>query len=112
MAGTWVTNIQHFFCDSIDIPLPDLPRPALRLLHYFLTIIEDVTMRDDPTVPEATNVRCRRRPGRKPCTGFIVAAVQKNNDLIIHWECPVCSDRGILYGWRWTDWDHSDDEDI
>ena len=52
----------------------------------------------------ATGVKCRRRPGRKPCRGEIVAAIESES-LRIVWACPVCEDNGLVSGSRDSPWD-------
>jgi hypothetical protein len=51
-----------------------------------------------------TDVRCRRRPGRKACPGFILAADDEAAGTI-WWMCPECGDNGLITGWVGTQWD-------
>ena len=48
-------------------------------------------------------LRCRRRPGRKPCTGFVVTSFSAADD--IYWFCPRCFDYGVVANWQGTFWD-------
>lgn len=103
MGNTWHTNIEHFL-DLDGLPAIDLSRPAELLLKYFEAIVEAATSQNQQTTA-VTEIRCRRRPGRRRCEGQIRAMIDEDDPSIIRWECPVCSDRGFLYGWQGTVWD-------
>lgn len=94
MGDTWVTDIRHFLNDKGTFS-DHLPKPALRMANYIAAIIVDAT-NDDNTV--TTGVRCRRRPNRKRCTGYIVSSIQEDNR--IRWFCPLCDDNGYISGWE------------
>ena len=53
-----------------------------------------------------TAIRCRRRPLRKACTGYLVVRRQ-DVPAQVQWGCPECRDRGILRGFRRTPQDLS-----
>ncbi|MEB2311719.1 MAG: hypothetical protein OZ928_07695 [Polyangiaceae bacterium] len=100
MRNTWVTDVRHFLDETGGFP--DLPGPARRLADHFGAIV--VAMSDLPRETIArTQVRCRRRPRRRLCTGRIVAVIDA--DTRIRWECPVCDDHGVISGWEGTPWD-------
>jgi hypothetical protein len=99
MADTWITDLTHFLEDG-RLP-PELPGPALRLAEYLGRIVAAVTgvPPDDPL-----GVRCRRRPGRRPCSGEIEGyIVPESNE--IYWGCLVCGDNGLISNWENTIWD-------
>jgi hypothetical protein len=64
-----------------------------------------VTSEESGTVL-SSKVKCRRRPGRKPCPGEIMAVLRGQSKEII-WECPVCGDNGVIHHWGGTLWDCS-----
>jgi hypothetical protein len=68
MPGTWMTDLTHFLDEDGD--LAPISGPAWRLAKYFTS---NVVMASYPDliVPPRYRVRCRRRPGRKPCKGMI-----------------------------------------
>jgi hypothetical protein len=78
-----------------------MPAPARRLAEYFASIVVDATTNlDDPP-----SVRCRRRPGRRPCPGIVYSVPSLENHEAIEWHCPVCGDHGVIRGWEGTLWD-------
>ena len=102
LADTWITDIGHFM-DSGDEPLP---APARRLSEYFGSLIQAASVRPSGH-PDDTPVRCRRRPGRRPCSGFI--RVQRSDvPAEISWICPECGDNGLIVNWRKCPWDLSE----
>jgi hypothetical protein len=68
MPGTWITDLTHFLDEDGDI-VP-ISGPAFRLAGYFTSIVV-MASHPDLIVPSRYRVRCRRRPGRKPCQGMI-----------------------------------------
>jgi hypothetical protein len=104
VRGSWITDIRHFLNE--DGTIPKLLPPAARLADYFGSIIDAVTSQINNNIPAiSTGIRCRRRPGRKRCTGEIIASLDWQNALHIKWYCPVCGDNGIISGWQETIWD-------
>lgn len=99
MADTWITDLTHFLENGRL--LRELPGPALRLVEYLGKIVAAVTSAepDDPL-----GVRCRRRPGRRPCPGEIEGYVDPQSNAI-HWACLVCGDNGLISNWENTMWD-------
>ena len=77
----------------------EMPAPARRLARYYETIAAACL-----SVPVARtqriHVRCRRRPGHKPCPGFLAVRVEGDAEAAINWRCPVCGDGGRITGWR------------
>ena len=105
MGDTWISNIRHFLDDDGMIP-EDLPGPAFRLANYFGSIVEVVSSRKNHKKLN-TGIKCRRRPGRKPCSGEIFAMINEGKDFSISWYCPHCYDNGLISGWQGTIFDGS-----
>ena len=103
MGNTWVTDITHFLDEKGRFPA-GIPAPARRIAEYFGSIIITTTARE--RYGGAPEVRCRRRPGRRPCPGEILAEIEPE-DGAIEWFCPSCEDQGFISNWRGTRWDAS-----
>jgi len=96
----WVIDLRHFLAPSGAIAA-ELSAPGRRLAEYFASIVVDATSNlDDPP-----SVRCRRRPGRRRCTGTIYSVPSIEDLAAIDWHCPVCGDYGVIRGWEGTLWD-------
>lgn len=99
MSNTWVTDLRHYLTPSGAIA--EMPPRARRLAEYFASIVVDATTRiDDPPT-----VRCRRRPGHRPCRGIVISYPSLDEYDSILWYCPVCYDNGVITGWQGTLWD-------
>jgi hypothetical protein len=102
---TWVTDLSHFI-DSRTGQLPtNVPGPARRLMEHQTRIVAAATAaagRNSCTQVIAP-VKCRRRPGHRPCPGIIEYQVWA--DERITWHCPSCGDNGIISNWQSTTWD-------
>ena len=103
MADTWIIDMSHY--DFPEEKAGEIPRAAIRLAEYFASIVE-ATVRNASLVGGPIGVRCRRRPGRKPCAGVIHSELHpERNEL--YWLCPVCGDNGRISNWKGTRWDPS-----
>ena len=100
----WIVNMQHYLDEDGSIGLT-MNRPTRRLADYFGSIVTFATSFDDEPFLNS-NIKCRRRPGRKPCQGKIQALLDLDSDNIV-WQCPVCGDNGVISGWQDTPWDAS-----
>jgi hypothetical protein len=78
-----------------------MPTRARLLAEYFAAIVVDATANLD----NEPNVRCRRRPRRRRCTGTVMSYPDADDLDRIYWYCPVCNDRGFISGWQNTLWD-------
>ena len=68
---------------------------------HFGDILADATTNlDDPL-----RVRCRRRPQRRRCAGFVMSYPTLESGEPIYWHCPLCRDEGWIHGWQNTFWD-------
>lgn len=73
--------------------------------EYLGAIVSAATMAP-PGVEVNTSIRCRRRPDRKACHGFIRLRLQEN-PAELNWWCPVCADSGIIRNWKGIPWNLS-----
>jgi hypothetical protein len=73
---------------------------ARLLAEYFAIVVVDATANLD----EEPTVRCRRRPGRRPCTGIVMSYPGADEFDRIYWYCPLCSGNGFNSGWQNTLW--------
>lgn len=55
-----------------------------------------------PVIPTA--IRCRRRPGRRRCSGYL-DVLRLDIPREIRWGCPECGDTGVIRDWQGTPWD-------
>lgn len=100
MGETWITDMSHF--DYREEEAHRVPKQAKRLAEYFASIIER-TLKRAPINGKNVGIRCRRRPGRRPCTGVLESEMQpRGNEL--SWWCPVCGDNGRISNWVGTRW--------
>ena len=107
MGDTWITDMRHFL-DVLE-PDVDIPGPARRLAEYLGRIVEAATAKP-PMFLRHSDIRCRRRPGRKPCVGHIRLVYNEDEGEIV-WECTACDDRGIISDFEGTPWDRSFDRE-
>lgn len=103
MTETWVTDLTHFLDEDGDLAF--LPDPAFRLAEYFTSIVA-MASHPDLVIPPQFRVHCRRRPGRKPCSGMIESDLDFETEDIMWW-CPVCGDNGYIHNWKGSLWDLS-----
>ena len=104
MGNTWVVSLKHFFDEDGDIAVPK--GPARKLAEHMVAIVAMASRPELIPLPEY-QVRCRRRPGRKPCTGLIEADFNPDDERIVWW-CPVCDDNGYISNWKGSMWDLSE----
>ena len=104
MGDTWYTNLQVFLDEDGAIAVST--GPARKLAEHITAIVAMASRPELIPLPEY-QVRCRRRPGRKPCTGIIEADFDPE-DYRIMWWCPVCDDCGYISNWQDSMWDLRD----
>jgi hypothetical protein len=96
----WVTDMTRFLDADGNVPHELSSR---RLVQYLGAIVAVVTT--EPTQPtHELDIKCRRRPGRKPCPGTIRADFEAGTTNII-WHCSTCGDSGLIHHWQGTPWD-------
>ncbi len=92
-----IIDIRHWL-DEAGNPPPELRRRVLRLallIEYGGPLTRGAAR---PTL-----VECHRRPGHKPCSGFLWV-VKTEDDLITTW-CPSCDAEEVsISGWEDTVW--------
>ena len=103
MRPTYVTDLRHFLNE--DGSLPGLPGPVLTLVLFLGSVVAWVTSHLPNRFP-MTNVPCRRSPQRRRCFGEIYAVLD-DEQKEIRWQCPLCGDNGVIYGWEDSPWDRS-----
>ena len=103
MGDTWITDMRHFL--EVEDTEVGVRGPARQLVEYFGRIVEAATSHP-PMFLLNTEIRCRRRPGRRPCVGHIRLVCNEDEGEIV-WECTSCDDRGIISGFEGTPWDRS-----
>jgi hypothetical protein len=98
----YVTDLSHY--DGIDGD-PAAPAAAARFADHLRMIGSSATARAAGSAHE-TALRCRRRPGHRPCPGHLV--VQRVDvPAEITWHCPSCGENGVITGWAGSPWDLS-----
>lgn len=94
-----VSDLRHFL-DMSD----DAPGPAKRL---------GLIVRAGSARPVSTGARsavgCTRRPGRRPCDGFVMVFRHRNGEIA--WACEGCGDEGVITGWEGSPSDVSQFDD-
>jgi hypothetical protein len=103
MPRTYVVDLTHFL--SPDGTIGPSQGPARRFADYLCRIVFFATA---PLEPDSRPlpVRCRRRPGRRPCIGEIAADIDPENERIVWW-CPACGEEGTISHWQGSHWDRS-----
>jgi hypothetical protein len=82
---------------------PDLALAARRLAEFLGSIVIATTGAVSDQY-KMSDVSCRRRPHRRPCTGKIWHRLNRATSRI-EWYCPVCADNGLIPNWQGTIWD-------
>ena len=100
----YITDPWHFLDENGNVP-DDIPGPARKLSLFLGQIIEECSAQPAGETLE-TSLKCRRRPGRKPCPGEILSW-RKNETDSIKWECTQCGTGGEIHNWRGCPWDKS-----
>ena len=101
MGDTWIVDLSVFLDEEGNLMPPG--GPGRRVAEHMCAIVAMASW-PELVIPASFHVRCRRRPGRKPCTGMIEFDWDPENDDI-EWWCPVCQDNGRISNWRGTLWD-------
>jgi hypothetical protein len=104
MGDTWIVDLEHMLDENGAIAAPK--GPARKLTEHIVAIVAMASSPEIIPLP-AYQVRCRRRPGRKPCPGIIQADFDPQDERII-WRCPVCEDNGYISNWKGSMWDLRD----
>lgn len=89
----FVSDLRHF----LDMP-DDAPGPARKMAEHLGSIARAASAEVAGKVWESA-LPCRRRPGRRPCTGRI-AVYRLDVPPQIEWRCTACGDQGVINGWE------------
>ncbi len=100
IGGTWVTDLTHFIDETGGLHRL-LTGSGRNLALHMTAIVASATT--EHTRGGAPEVRCRRRPNRRPCIGTIGHRLW--SDERISWSCPLCGDNGVISNWQSTAWD-------
>ena len=102
MGNIFIINLRHYLTE--DGTIAPESAPARKFAEYLCSIVMYATSYpiDDGKRP-ASNIRCRRRPGRKPCPGEIKVGIIETVEIA--WWCPVCGDEGYISDWEGTMWE-------
>ena len=100
IGGTWVTDLTHFIDDTGGLHHL-LTGPGRNLAQHMTAIVAAATTK--LARGPARDVRCRRRPDRRPCTGTIQHRLWPDDRIT--WDCAVCGDNGVISNWQSTAWD-------
>jgi hypothetical protein len=91
-------DIGHF--DETD---PEIHPSAWKLAEHLRGVIRAAT-----SIPSGyeldSALPCRRRPGRRPCPGWI-KVVRQDVPPHIYWDCSSCDDSGVIHGWEGSPYD-------
>jgi hypothetical protein len=93
--ATYVTDLTHF--DGVLDPPSTAPTPAKRLAAFLTEVVRIATRERLGAI--CTDVRCFKKPGRRPCPGKIVTT-RTRSEAAIGWEYPACGTNGVLHHWR------------
>ncbi len=100
MGDTFITDMTHFE----GIPSGPSHEPARKFARFFGSIVSTATISPaDISIDSALS--CRRRPGRRPCTGHL--KIYRDMSGVISWHCSWCNDQGEIRNWKGTTWDLS-----
>ena len=100
MSTYWSVHLPHVLDERGALgPSTD---PGLRIAKYWTQIVAQATNYKEPTT-----IRCRRRPGGRPC-GEVLTLFFDVATFDVLWFCPVCDDNGRISGWEGTFWDNSE----
>ena len=92
VCGVLVCDLRHF-SDLAD----DAPGPARRLGVQLAAIVRSASAHRVGS-GVTTAVGCTKRPGRRPCEGFVMVFRHPNGEIA--WGCDVCGDEGVITGWQ------------
>lgn len=95
----FVSDLRHF----LDLPV-DAPGPARRMADRLTRIVRAASA-GDVGEPWTSAIRCERRPGRRPCEGFVEILRPDPADTVIRWGCGSCDDEGLISGWEASPYD-------
>jgi len=102
----YITDAKHM--PRLQEPNLLLPPMLIRFTAYIGEIIVCAS-RSSSAEWKASRVKCRRRPGHRPCPGPINVRTGCEDPPEILWECQSCGEHGVIRNWQGCEWDNSDD---
>lgn len=100
MGNQWCIHLPDFLAENGTIAA--YSPQGLRLAQYWTGIVAQASNYEAPTT-----LRCRRRPGRRPCRALLTLYFDIDTFDVL-WFCPACDDNGRISGWEGTFWDNSE----
>jgi hypothetical protein len=100
-ARTYMTDLTHIL--TKEGAIAPMSGAARRLAEFLGSVVVDATSLEF-VHEQGKSVKCRRRPGRKPCSGKIETDLEPETDAIVWW-CPACGENGTISNWKGTLWD-------
>ena len=98
----WVIDIRHWLDETQTGPavsgLKSKVNKLTEIISYATSIEGGISVDSPPT--------CWRRPKRRPCKGLLDIQLDPAASQI-YWICPICSDEGVVSGWKGLIWDMS-----
>ena len=79
------------------------PGPAHRMAEHLTRVVRAATAGEGGQ-PWVSALPCRRRPGRRPCTGHL-EVFRSDVPPSIEWRCTGCGDEGVISGWERSPFD-------
>ena len=96
-----IVDIRHWLNETMTGPAVPQLKNNVNKLGEIISFVTDLDENHPPP-------KCSRRPGRRACPGILEAILEE--DLRIHWYCPVCEDEGMISGWQGLLWDMLGDD--
>jgi hypothetical protein len=81
----------------------DIPGPAGRLAAQLSSIVRAATA-GNAGLSWMSSLRCRRRPGNRPCPGRTIV-LRPEPPAPIQWKCSSCDDEGVISNWSDSPYD-------
>jgi hypothetical protein len=94
----FVSDLRHF----LDMP-DDVPGPARKMAEHLEFVVRAATASGAGSW-WVSALKCRRRPGNRPCRGHI-AVFRADLPAPIEWQCSACADEGVISGWEGSPFD-------
>ena len=86
---SFIANLNHYTRNGKIKPESS---PAVKkMAEYLLSIYNYSTIIG---IKAVSDIKCLKRPGRKPCKGKLNIMRKSNNEVV--WECPACGDYGVI----------------
>jgi len=77
VSNTWIVDLRHYLTPQGSFA--ELPPRARLLTEYFASVVVDASS----TVDDPPALRCRRRPGRRRCSGMIMSYPEARRNLAV-----------------------------